>query len=124
MDIAPLPLPSRRLRAGWQRPPRITGKGIVHLLKRLKDFFGHRLVYADPQPLEGVTLPEQAIIALLVTDDEVNEKMVTIASDVKCPPGADTLKFFDTAQRRIPMLATSRKSCPKGGPPRKAFATW
>jgi hypothetical protein len=35
------------------------------------DFFGHHLVYIDPQPLAGITLPERAVTALLVTEEEV-----------------------------------------------------
>lgn len=36
-----------------------------------RGFFGHHLVYLNPRPLSGVTLPQSALLALLVTLDEL-----------------------------------------------------
>src|SRR5262249_31530722 len=36
-----------------------------------KAFFGHHLAYLAPQPLSGVTLPHSAVVALLITVEEL-----------------------------------------------------
>jgi len=36
-----------------------------------RDFLGHHLMYVHPHPLPGVEIPANAILALLVTKDEV-----------------------------------------------------
>jgi hypothetical protein len=38
---------------------------------RARRFFGHHLLYADAQPLAGVTLPPECLTAVLIDDDEL-----------------------------------------------------
>jgi hypothetical protein len=48
---------------------RVTEGGVTELGARR--FFDHHLLYADAQPLDGVTLPPGCLAALLIDDDEL-----------------------------------------------------
>jgi hypothetical protein len=65
-----------------------------------QNFLGRHLAYMYPQPLEGVPVPHRAIVALLVTDDEVSavqefgisrlmSRLGHASSHYPCPPWSD-----------------------------------
>jgi hypothetical protein len=91
-----------------------------------KDFMGRHLAYITPQQLQDVQIPQPAITALLITDDEVNAvqefgitrfiaRLGQASQYYPCPPWSDRsrpgLAFARTRQETV-LMRVARANAP------------
>ena len=91
-----------------------------------QNFLGRHLAYIHPQPLEGVPVPNRAIVAILVTEDEVSavqefgisrlmSRLGHAASHYPCPPWSDRSRpglSFERARQESVLARVARFHAP------------